>query len=322
MASGARGDAHSARNYQLHTPRAQRAGCTHLPPFTTAASRGRATAAGWVESDDTIHPKRRRRAGGAAAARAPGSCKEGEMRTSTDSARGEMRTSTDSAPLRATLGAARPSAASASLISIALVSPRWRSLFEGLTHFNAMQSRVYEVAVHSDHCIALSAPTGSGKTHVFNMAILRFLLQRSGEVPRPPFRTQPRCAGGGASLATSKCVYLTPTKALASERARDWTARLPGLRVMTLTGDSDEDAGGVHERWRCADIIVATPEKLDTLSRRGHGHGGNALAEVALLLVRSRGRLEQVLGEVRPPCVLAPAPPHIYTLATAPSSTD
>ena len=156
---------------------------------------------------------------------------------------------------------------------------------------------MFDAVLNSDLPIALSAPTGAGKTTVFNLAIVRLLQQRAGEWPLPPLRGELEAGERAradapslqdASFMRAKVVYLSPTKALAAERTRDWAAKLRplGVRVAAFTGDDgDGDAEGPAARLRDADIIVSTPEKLDALSRRGLDHGGTAITEVALLLV-------------------------------------
>lgn len=92
-----------------------------------------------------------------------------------------------------------------------------------------MQSEAFPVAYGSDTNMLISAPTGSGKTGVMELAILRLLSQR----------LDPSGASLAAPLAGSrKVVYLAPTKALVQEKHRDWSARFGavGLRCLELTG--------------------------------------------------------------------------------------
>lgn len=59
----------------------------------------------------------------------------------------------------------------------------------------------------------LIAPTGSGKTVLFELAIIRMLKQ------------------GSKTGHAMKCVYVAPTKALCAERYRDWTTKFDALGI-------------------------------------------------------------------------------------------
>ena len=67
-----------------------------------------------------------------------------------------------------------------------------------------------------------------------------------------------------------KIVYMAPSKALCEERFNDWSTRLEamniGVQVAIITGDGDpsdsfRDLSNAH-------LIVTTPEKFDSLTRR------------------------------------------------------
>ncbi|KAJ3343760.1 Sec63 [Gonapodya sp. JEL0774] len=144
-----------------------------------------------------------------------------------------------------------------------VIPPSFRSLFQ-FPHFNAMQSACVDVALFTDRNLVVSAPTGSGKTCVMELAILHTLL--------PSLRSDPRSTSSDAVVLDPKIVYLAPTKALVSERARDWSARFGGVAaaaglggsggcriVAELTGDSDYRQ--VQDIQK-ATIIVSTPEKV------------------------------------------------------------
>lgn len=126
------------------------------------------------------------------------------------------------------------------------------------SHFNAMQSESFDLIYKSDEDVVVSAPTASGKTTLMDLAILR-LVER----------------GGGL------IVYLAPLKALCQERKKDWTERFRklGLKCAEVTGDSDELQGN-------PDLILATPEKWDSVTRK-------ARMQVRLLLVDEVHTLSQ-----------------------------
>jgi len=138
---------------------------------------------------------------------------------------------------------------------IRLVAPndlpdRFRSIFP-FPLFNAVQSRCYATVYGSDDNIVVSAPTGSGKTVILELAVCRSLLN---------------CEGG-----QYKIVYMAPTKSLCSERQRDWQSKFStlGPNCAELTGDTD------HAQLRHvqnASIIITTPEKWDSITRKWKDH--------------------------------------------------
>jgi ATP-dependent DNA helicase HFM1/MER3 len=97
----------------------------------------------------------------------------------------------------------------------------------------------------------LASPTGSGKTVILELAVCRAV----------------------ATNATGqyKVVYQAPTKSLCSERQRDWESKFSkiGLKCAELTGDSDAaDLRNVQS----ANIIITTPEKWDSMTRKWKDH--------------------------------------------------
>ena len=97
---------------------------------------------------------------------------------------------------------------------------------------------------------ALCTPTGSGKTLVANLALVKELLLRAEEDPAP--------------LA----LYLVPSRALAGEVEAKLTAELGRDLIVTgLYGGTD---WGVTDYWIDADrptVLIATVEKADALMR-------------------------------------------------------
>ena len=108
--------------------------------------------------------------------------------------------------------------------------------------FDAVQHHTLQV---------VAAPTGSGKTGVMELAILRlisvYIDQNNQFVLKP---------------GSLKIVYLAPIRALVQEKVKQWQQTFGnklGLTCSELTGDTDM-ADSLH--LDNADIICTTPEKF------------------------------------------------------------
>ncbi|THV90660.1 P-loop containing nucleoside triphosphate hydrolase protein [Aureobasidium pullulans] len=136
------------------------------------------------------------------------------------------------------------------LVPVHTLPDRFRTIFP-FAMFNAVQSACFQSIYESDDNCVFSSPTGSGKTVLFEIAICRMLR--------------------GWTNGTFKVVYMAPTKSLCSERARDWKAKFGplNLKCEEMTGDSDITS--LHHVQR-ADIIVTTPEKWDSMTRKWKDH--------------------------------------------------
>jgi hypothetical protein len=114
--------------------------------------------------------------------------------------------------------------------------------------FNPLQSQVANTLAHSDDSIVVSAPTGAGKTCLFEMAMARFF----------------------SSTCANKVVYMAPSKALVEERFTDWQERFAILghhiQCSMITGDAEP--GEAYRDMAAANIILTTPEKWDSLTRK------------------------------------------------------
>jgi ATP-dependent DNA helicase len=145
------------------------------------------------------------------------------------------------------------------------------------------QEKAMAAGILNGRSLLVTTPTASGKTLIAMMAIAT-ILQKG-----------------------KKAVYLTPLRALASEKASDLKA-LEGIdlgigrqpRVMVATGDYDSSG----KELAFGDVIVLTNEKMDTLFR----HGVEWLDEVGLFIAdevhligdRERGpTLEMMLTRIR-----------------------
>lgn len=136
------------------------------------------------------------------------------------------------------------------LLSTHELPDRFRSIF-GFPNFNAVQSKCFDTIYRTNDNFVLSSPTGSGKTVAFELAICRLV--------------------NGFSGGDFKIVYQAPTKSLCSERQRDWSKKFRpfGLECAELTGDTDLSQ---MKNVQNASIIVTTPEKWDSMTRKWKDH--------------------------------------------------
>ncbi|XP_032923532.1 probable ATP-dependent DNA helicase HFM1 [Catharus ustulatus] len=135
------------------------------------------------------------------------------------------------------------------LRSVTEIPTQFRSIFKEFPYFNYAQSKALDDLLYTDRNFVICAPTGSGKTVMFELAITRLLM----EAPLP--------------WLNIKVVYMAPIKALCSQRFDDWKEKFGpiGLTCKELTGDTlMDDLFEIHH----ADIIITTPEKWDSMTRR------------------------------------------------------
>lgn len=151
----------------------------------------------------------------------------------------------------------------------------WQSKFE---RFNHLQSEVANIICDSDDNFVVSAPTGAGKTAIFEMGLARFMsrdLQFHGT------------SIGSARLSRHrKVVYFAPSKALCEERHQDWSNRLSrlhlGIEVSMITGDVEP--GHSYSDLANSHLILTTPEKWDSILRKW-SENFYLLASVKLLML-------------------------------------
>ncbi|NXN97022.1 HFM1 helicase, partial [Rhinopomastus cyanomelas] len=135
------------------------------------------------------------------------------------------------------------------LRAVTEIPTQFRSIFKDFPYFNYAQSKALDDLLYTDRNFVVCAPTGSGKTVMFELAITRLLM----EAPLPWLNV--------------KVVYMAPIKALCSQRFDDWKEKFGpiGLSCKELTGDTlMDDLFEIHH----AHIIITTPEKWDSMTRR------------------------------------------------------
>lgn len=133
--------------------------------------------------------------------------------------------------------------------------PEWaRGPFSTTRSLNKIQSKCYPSAFQDDGNMLVCAPTGSGKTNVSMLTILREI----GKNRNPDT--------GEIDLDAFKIVYIAPLKALVQEQVGNFGKRLEpyGIKVSELTGDRQLTKQQIAE----TQIIVTTPEKWDVITRK------------------------------------------------------
>jgi replicative superfamily II helicase len=123
---------------------------------------------------------------------------------------------------------------------------------------------------HTDVCVLVGAPTGSGKTVAAELSVLRMIEKhrmRGVEKDEEGSEGGEKEKDGGGEKKRGKIVYIGPMKALVHERVKDWRQKFEqnlGLQILELTGESSPSP----EQLRVADILCTTPEKWDGTSRQ------------------------------------------------------
>jgi pre-mRNA-splicing helicase BRR2 len=136
--------------------------------------------------------------------------------------------------------------------------PEWaRRPFSTTPSLNKIQSKCYPTAFEDDGNMLICAPTGSGKTNVAVLAMLREIGKN-------------RNSRGEIDLDAFKIVCIAPLKALVQEQVGNFGKRLEpyGIKVSELTGDRQLTKQQIAE----TQVIVTTPEKWDVITRKATHH--------------------------------------------------
>ncbi|KAJ1521887.1 hypothetical protein ONE63_002225 [Megalurothrips usitatus] len=114
---------------------------------------------------------------------------------------------------------------------------------------------VFDSVFYSAEPLVVTAPTGSGKTVIFELAIIHLL--KSFE--------------NSSSNNDYKIVYMAPVKALCTEKLHEWARKFSRLKVncIEVTGDTDVTDLDYLKKHQ---LILTTPEKWDSLTRRWRDH--------------------------------------------------
>lgn len=135
------------------------------------------------------------------------------------------------------------------------LDPKYQSWFP-FEDFNQIQRQCMSSILQSNENIVISAPTGSGKTSLFELAMIRSFSNTYDQ---------------------KKILYLAPMRALCTEKTTLWTDKLEriGKRCVELIGGI-EYSDIIEE----ADLIISTPEKWDFVTRTSE-----IISSVNLILV-------------------------------------
>jgi replicative superfamily II helicase len=125
-------------------------------------------------------------------------------------------------------------------MEVAEVVPEFAEAF-AFEEFNPMQREALPALLEGSENVVASAPTASGKTALAELAICDAL------------------ADGGTAL------FVAPMRALTNEKESEWERFEDlGYSVYVVTGERDLNP----RRARHADVLVMTPEKLDSATRK------------------------------------------------------
>ncbi|KAI9664828.1 MAG: Sec63 [Bathelium mastoideum] len=153
-------------------------------------------------------------------------------------------------PQKSIVSNAAPVVRGISLVSPTELPDRFRPIFP-FQLFNAIQSKCFHRIFRTDDNFVLASPTGSGKTAIFELAICRVIAAFASD--------------------NFKVIYQAPTKSLCAERQKDWQAKFGplGAACVEITGDTDQTQ---MKKVGSASIIVTTPEKWDSMTRKWKDH--------------------------------------------------
>ncbi len=183
-------------------------------------------------------------------------------------------------------------------MEVAEVIPEFAEAFP-FDSFNRMQRVALPAILDADMNVVASAPTASGKTALAELAICETLRE------------------GGTAL------FVAPMRALTNEKEREWDRFEDiGHSVYVVTGERDL----TPRRAERADVLVMTPEKLDSATRKHDSSRYEFITdvdccvidEVHLLDSEKRGSvLEVTIARLRRLCA-----PRIVALSATMQNVD
>uniref|UniRef100_A0A182JXB3 DNA 3'-5' helicase n=1 Tax=Anopheles christyi TaxID=43041 RepID=A0A182JXB3_9DIPT len=126
------------------------------------------------------------------------------------------------------------------------LKPTIRGAFPKLKAFNNVQQTVAKTVLQTDDSIVVNAPTGSGKTVILELAMLK-LAEQTKDVPY-------------------RIVYIAPTRSLCAEKFQDWKVRFAPHGISCIQFDGDNLVEDVT-KLSAHRLILSTPEKWEVFTR-------------------------------------------------------
>ncbi|MHA2362475.1 MAG: DEAD/DEAH box helicase [Candidatus Hodarchaeales archaeon] len=170
-------------------------------------------------------------------------------------------------------------------LPVSLIPEQFRHAFP-FEKFNIIQSGSFNLLYRTEKSVIVATPTGSGKTVIAEIAFIHSLTNKKG-----------------------KLMYLSPLKALSYEKENEFLKfKKNGVKTEVFTGDAYTYDNQIPQKKRLieAQLIIATIEKIDSLTRRKDFKF--LIRELSLLIVdeihligdESRGsNLEALLTRIR-----------------------
>lgn len=154
---------------------------------------------------------------------------------------------------------------------------------------NTVQSTVAPYLLFTNGNAVIASPTGSGKTLLLELALLQVFHDRL---------LLPTASSSQSHFTTkSKAVYCCPLRSLAREKYESWCITFGKHLNVALETEDSVDAG--YESVLAADIIVTTPERWDSITRRWKDGAALAMVlSVSLLLIDEVHTLNDDRGSV------------------------